>query len=324
MQGLGSSSVNEDLLCVGDYVAGIYAEYYPHMAGELEACLSEYLRTIVREADQGAVFTSTLTGDGLPLELAFSTAVADVRYTLDFVHVEASARLTYLNRVLSERSRRAIPAEFHLLIEQTATRHLKYGAWLGCRHSNTGTRYKLYIESCPQMKVTRSSQHDHIRQYGKLCMLGLQPHSGSVEYYYRCPHLEGWQVDRICRDLGGPRVDAGFINEKISEAYGSKIIGQYPSQNTGISLAFCGDDCVGISLFFFAGTILGGDRRARIKILSLGDKYGWDLACYEAMTRPLSERHSINTYHGLVSFAFSGDSYNLGVGVRPVYAANAQ
>lgn len=324
MQDRSCSIVNEELLCVGDYVAGIYAEYYPHVSGEVEAWLSECLRRIVREADHGAVFTSTLTGDGLPLELAFSTAVADVRYTLDFVHVEATARLAYLNKLLSVRSRRVIPPKNYSIPDQATTSNLKYGAWLGCRHSSTGTRHKLYIEACPQMNVTRSSQHDHIRQYGKLCMLGLQPYSGSVEYYYRCPHLEGWQVDRICRDLGGPRVDVGFINEKISEAYGRKIIGQYPSQNTGISLAFCGDDCVGISLFFFARTILGGDLRARTKILSLADKYAWDLACYEAMTRPLTERHSINTYHGLVSFCFSDDSYNLGVGVRPVYAAKIQ
>jgi hypothetical protein len=279
---------------------------------------------------------SSLTGDGYPVELAFTSTGEAIRYVAEVAgpemgeHQRLDQALAVLSRLgvwdmpcLPGGQAASILPQLRRL--QVAGR-LTYGVWVGGRHARLGDTFKLYVEVpdvdsphlpalvCPFLGNQPLLLHHTVR----LRMIGYELNTGRTEFYYRSDRLEPWEVARLMS-----RVDLtaamDSLLDLIEDITGSSLARLLPSSQAGFSLSMLPNDGPTVfSLFFFARHILGGDGQIRRRLLAVAARRGWPLQDYEAISRPLAERTGPHTKHGILSFVIaSRGSPMVHIGLRP-------
>lgn len=306
-----------------------YVEAAPASVQEAGAVLQILLREIYDSPEPAAWHFSRLTGDGFPVEFAFTTTDVDIRYTAEIadLRIPADERLVLACQRLRLLGQPEIPASLlELLSQAQKDKVLSYGAWVGGRHSPQGNTFKLYTE-LPEMALEHYQPlleslqipwpHLADRPLSPR-MFGYNLTSGRVEVYYRVPKLEVYHLARLTApcQLSERSCELQHFLEK---AYGYPLFEKLPGGSVGISYSYSPDRSSAIfTLFMFARTFWGGDASIRRKLSILAEKYGWDVTLYQRITAPLAARNTWNTYHGLLGFVMApGTPISISLGVRP-------
>ena len=315
-----------DTYAVHDRAAGRQAEY------SLKQMLPGYTRLpshLNRWQD------SCLTGDGFPLECAFSASDDGLRYTVDVMpeRYQAGHRLEKGIDFLHALNTGRVPA--HLIRAMKALQlgsKLAYGCWLGGRHLRHSNKYKLYSEINVSGREAqtqlfkrlhfsvpvRSSRNLEAR------MLGYNLDSSMLEIYLRGKSIEGYELPLLL-DAAGISDRAQELHDFIEMLYGHSINSRLPGGHVGISYAWSRQgEPRGVCLFFPARQFWGSDASIRRKFIHHSAPDSRMLKHYIEMSRPLKQQQGCLTRHGMLGISIAaGQAPQLNIGLRP-WAGNAE
>jgi hypothetical protein len=297
----------------------------PAAAAGLAAVLEQALAS-VRASPLGerAWHASPLTGDGFPVELAFSSADAVLRSTVAPWPDAAPARRLALAGDLVSRlgARRPDPAVMRGLALLQRGPGLLYGAWIGGRHGSASRadRPKVYAEVAADraapVPVDGPSPALMDRSVD-LRMYGYDPAVDRHELYYRVRSMMPHHL-RTVMDQAGLGSRAQELLDLLRQARGASIAERIPGGSVGFSFGMRPGGPVVVTLYLFARSLWGGDRRIRRGLLVLARDRGWALGAYEDLSAPLDARDVRQTYHGLIGFTTAPDRpIEVGIGLRP-------
>lgn len=278
---------------------------------------------------------SHLTGDGYPLELAFTTYDRSLRYTAEVAgpEVDPVRRLAIALDLLPRLGAPPVPP--HLLAGFEALQAggaLRYGAWLGGRHAPPGAArdsYKLYVEVPPHAPQAAAFVAGWLGDVSNLAgrhltlrMLGCDLRTGYLELYLRIDRLARWEIERLlhCLGLGG---QSAPLLELLEAAFGRPLPGDLPTANVGLSFVVDGaarsaGPLPVFSLFFGTRAVFGADGVARRRLLTLAAERGWSLPGYAEISAPLAAGAGPHMLHGLVAFSVGhAGPPALGIGLSP-------
>jgi hypothetical protein len=272
---------------------------------------------------------SPLTADGCPVELAFSSVPAGVRYTaaIQAPDADPAAALAIAEQRLAALGGGAMPAWLAARC-RAAQRggHLAYGAWLGGGHAAAGDRYKLYAEvPAPSAAAGADAAVAVVRDlvgaegvYGRhaLRMIGHDPAAGITELYFRARRLGRDDLATLAAEGGH---DPAAVVARIDALAGApSLTGDALAGTWGFSVAVAATgQRVAITLFTFARTLIGDDAAVRRRLAALAPRYGWDLADHAAVTAPMA-RPGVAAHHGMVALVLrAGAPIELRIGTSP-------
>ncbi|NER83047.1 MAG: hypothetical protein F6K42_26530 [Leptolyngbya sp. SIO1D8] len=308
-----------------DCALSLLAQATPQEAKRAITALQTLLQGVTHSAwPEVAWQFSTLTGDGFPVEFAFTTADASIRYTTEVAgpEVPPSDRLALAQQRLADLGALPLPFPIHDRLHRIQTTgRLHYGTWVGGRHSAAGDRYKLYIEvpstlTLPALKqLVPEWADDNLLPHRSISlrMIGYELATHRVERYYRVAGLDDWEIQRLRHQIQLSDAVApwqALLKSRLSSALSGS--------NAGFSLSQIGQDKPTLSLFTFARSLFGGDRQIRHHLLQLAAQQNWNLSAYETLSRPLTNQTDCNTAHGMVTFVIAPTPVSvLGIGLRP-------
>ena len=272
---------------------------------------------------------SRLTGDGFPAELAFTSAdPASFRYTVEVAGPEIAEedRLARAEALLECLGSPPLPEPLGARLRrmQKGGAPLRWGAWIGGRHSAGGSRLKLYLETPEDAPAVRAFLEERLgpdpllpRQGLIYKGVGVEPATGRLEVYLGIPRLEVWEVERLLGKTGlaGRGEDLfALLGRALGRPFRETVPGLF-----GVSLTFgLEDPSPTFALFAACPALFGGDGAARIRLLGLAAELDWNLDGYAKLTEPLAGRTGPQTAHGVAAFAVAARGpATLGFSVRP-------
>lgn len=260
---------------------------------------------------------SALTASGCPLEFSFSSADRAVRYTAEIAGPETDAgeRLELCVAVLDRLAPGArLPTDLHrALLSVQAAGRLDWGAWIGARHDDDGSRYKLYAEvprdagpAARQLSGRLPGEglplaHRQPRFEG----IGYQPGVDLLELYYR---VDGMDVGETGALLvrGGLGHHQEQLLDLMEVAYARPMRPHLPRHQFGFSITLDRAGApIAATLFSYAVDVFGVDARARSRLLALGSRLDWDTESYRRLSEPLAHVEAAPTHHTVVAFTVS-------------------
>lgn len=262
---------------------------------------------------------SRLTGDGFPLELAFCTADARLRFT-----VEPGGRATALTSRLDAAATVAamvggavmpphVLAGLRAIQEDAA---LLYGAWLGCRIGPRGTDCKVYSE-VPHGAPLHLESLVLAGREATPRIVGCDLASGALEAYCRVRSLEPRHLPAVL-DLAGAGSRAAWLLEFLEDAHGYRIAGRLPGPSVGVSFVRHAEH-PRVTLHFYARSFWGSDGGIRRGFARVAQATGWDGSTYLRVTEPIAQRDEWRTHHGLFGVTLdAAQRLSLSIGVRPI------
>jgi len=268
---------------------------------------------------------STLTPDGYPLELTFSSSPEPaVRYALEVAGPEMPEhqRLREAFRLYRALVGHPASAEIERVLSAVqATHELSYGAWFGGSHTKTTDRYKIYAELPKDASVNEFPaeifpgalplEHCHSRPV----MFGFQPESNVREVYFRTGSLAPEDIGRLLwkNNLSHRYHETLELIQATAGRPGSA------TALAGFSLAFNGDaKAMAVSLFTEAKFLFGSDANARRNLLKLARARCWPLLGYEEVSRAHHNWDAIAGNQGVVAWIATPDNpVELRISVRP-------
>jgi hypothetical protein len=281
------------------------------------------LRERLEDTSGAAWGGSRLTGDGFPVEVAFSTADDRLRLTLEpgSRGVDPARRLALaVHRVEAAGGRAVAPEVLQALTSLNTTGRLRYGAWVGCRVSPEATAFKVYVE-VPDPRLRWPGHPGPLLgdRDVALRMIAHAPGTGESETYFRIPSLLPAHLPAVLVPAGAEH-RADLLLAWVEALYGHRVRGRLPGPSVGVSYRY---EASGTSstVHFYARALWGGDRRirARFAAAAAATGMGWDPAAYLAVTAPLADAAGWRTRHGIVGLTLGpGSARSLSLGVRPV------
>jgi hypothetical protein len=258
---------------------------------------------------------SRLTASGCPVELSFSSADPAVRYTAEVAGPEFGneERLRLTQEVLRGLTPNAeVPPRLWQSLQAVQRgRELNWGAWLGGRHDEQGSRFKLYAEVPREAgdEVGRLTAdllgpeallaHRRPRMEG----IGYEPWSGRLELYYRVGGLDVWETGSLLLQ-GDFAARQGDLLDLLEVVFGRAVRPRLPLNRFGYSLTFDRSGRMAVcSLFCYAIDVFGVDSHARRRVLELSEAQGWVLKGYREVSQPLERADRLPTYHTVVAFS---------------------
>ncbi len=245
--------------------------------------------------DQRAWSASRLTARGFPVELAVTSASAELRTVVEVVPPEADRRQAFPTALrLAERfgSDSWCRKTERLLEEHQAEFAPRFGAWLGSRHHNHATRHKVYVEVSPdQQRVWALIDHlapearHVIGGIGSVRFIGLRlDRPQAVELYLRPPRLRAEQF-RVCLVRAG-------LTERAEATLEAMAIDSGRSQPIdGLSLSADQNEIKAIAGFTFAHRRHGSDGCVRRAVSARAADERWASAdIYAALVEPIPEQ----------------------------------
>jgi hypothetical protein len=307
----------------------IAAQTMPAAAERANRALRVLLQTLYQEPDEAIAWQgSLLTGDGFPLEFAFTPADTDLRYT-----TEVGDPLTAPSQRLTLACQRLTQLGYPVPTDLRATLHdiqqgadLDYGAWVGGRHSPTSDSYKLYVEVPKQIAPASETvlnalqiPRPHLSDRPvPPCMIGYHLTAHRLESYFRVADANTHHLNALMSYCGlGDRTQE--LVDLLEESYGYRLRNKLPGGSIGVSYSLSPGGVLPIfSLFLFARVFWGSDRTIRRKAHELASRNGWDLSLYQRVTESLGDRHTCATQHGMVGFIVPPEGpIALSLGIRP-------
>jgi hypothetical protein len=309
---------------------GLLAERAPIAAARAGAALASLLGWTRHSAWPNVVWDfSELTGDGFPVEFAFSSADSALRYTAEVAgpEVDDRARLPIALQWLDQREPGALPAATAELFGRLQSAGaLRYGAWISGRHDDRRDRHKLYLEvPDPLSEAARDLTRNLLgaealleRRASQLRMVGYDPAVDRIELYFRADGLELWEAARALHRVGLADGEKDLW-ALIAEACDRPLRNRLPGGRAGFSLSFdAGRQPASFTIFHHAVEVFGGDGSIRARVLALAKSRGWNFDLYEALSAPLMDRATNQTDHTMVGFTIARQSVPaLQIGLRP-------
>lgn len=255
---------------------------------------------------------SLLTGNGYPMEWAF-TSDGGSHATVEV----AGPEVDHHDRLVLAAATLPAPSRRHLTAVVAAQRghELRWGAWLGIRVRDGREDNKVYAE----LPDGRPLQRLPVPIRSEARLVGADAR-GRVEHYFRTNGLDEVDLHTLFRDHGGADRVAE-VRTLISQCANRPAADVLSSRQVGYSVTL--DDhgrveCV--ALLVAARVLCTGDQRVRSQVLAVADRAGWDLARYEAMSRPLADGDRWHGHvHGIAAFAASTDHpLQFQIGLRPI------
>jgi hypothetical protein len=270
--------------------------------------------------------SSALTGDGFPVEIAFTEAEASFRYTVEIAGPETDRRerLCLAERLLGRLGPPLPEAWSARLRRMQGEGQLRWGAWMGGRHAVEGARFKLYAEVPEGSREAWSLVADRLGPAPLLLrgglaprLVGVEPATRRSEIYFRAPRLEVWEVERL---LGRAGLAERWpdLRELVERAFGRPLGETVPGRFGGFSLSSPPEGPPAFTLFVACVVAFGGDGTTRRRLLELTGERGCRLGTYAQVSEPLATRTSPRTAHLFAGFtvAARGPAV-LSVGLRP-------
>lgn len=205
---------------------------------------------------------SYLTDDGFPLEFAWSSRDDAVRWTSDVAGPETSemARKRVACDVIQNLT--GVEVERHHLEQETDA--LRFGAWIGGRHSSAGDRYKLYLErprlAAGEMRRLRDLEYCVSRAI-EWRMLGVDLMRNDREYYGRIGSLTQAEVDRILHWVG---LSGAELIGKAASILRPRVSDNPYGRRTGLSVATRKGQPVAVTFFLHSRALARVDEGARL------------------------------------------------------------
>ncbi len=295
----------------------------PSLASRALAALELMARERQAQVDPLAAWTgSGLTGDGFPLELAFSTADAALRWTFDPVPAGRSpreGRATVL-RALARVGAPLAPELAALAFAAQGDEPVRFAGWIGGRHDAGGDRFKLYADLPDAAAAAPLAALGLPRPRlpgppARARMLGLGP-AGRSEVYFHA-EAPATSLPRLL-EPAGRQEDAPCLLALIEDAWGRSIRDRLPGGTIGISYARATPQHEPVAtIFLFARALWGGDGRIRSRMLERLARAGVAAAPYAVASEPLAAANSAQTRHGMVGITVLPDAEHWSVGLRP-------
>jgi len=284
-----------------------------------EQALMDALGEILAHPDQDAVWRfSSLTCSGSPVELAFTSYDADVRYTVEVggPDVQPADRLAHIQQFLSARGADELP---HAFGEWQRATSPEWGAWLGIRR---GPTYKVYAEMPAAAEHEPSWYGDYLEPPpvpARWLMTGQQPGSSRRELYFELPTpgLRPGDLERLLAHVGLAHRRAELTELMCACVFGGAT--QLPDVKYGFSYSVLpGAQKPAVSVFAYAADFIGGDGFVRHQLLSVARARGWQLGSYPELSAPLGHQFTRAIYHNTVGFVVTGaPELGLHVSVSP-------
>lgn len=300
-----------------EHVLGLYERPVAAEAARVvRVLMSERLADPAPDAWRG----SRLTGDGFPVEVAFSTTDDRLRLTVEPgpERLDPRQRLDLALGRLAMLGCPAVPPDVSRRISRIQARGpLRYGAWVAGRVSPDTSVLKLYAE-VPDPRVRWPDTPDPVLddRSVSLRMLGYTPATGVTESYLRVPSLTREHLPALLAPVGLAALADGVV-AAVETLYGHPLRGRLPGPSVGVSY-LGGVPEPRVTLHFYARALWGGDDRIRTRFAEAAAALGWDARRYLALTAPLAGGRSWRTRHGIVGLTLDGSSASMTVGVRPV------
>lgn len=254
---------------------------------------------------------SRLTGDGYPFELTCCTA-PHTRYTLEVGPPELPdhQRLPVALALLGTAGGSADAQVSAALRELQRGRPLRYGAWLGGRHTRTADAYKVYAEVPAGASWVTAAPLLGALPVGSHCsMVGLAS-DGSQELYFRVPALTWEDLERLCGRHGLQR-HLPALTSLIQRLSGRTGL---PPTPTGLSVTLRSGQLQSVALIVAVRDLIGGDGAAQAVLAP----YFPPQSGYARVSQPLAGRSGPYTRHSALSFALSAAGLQgVAVGLRP-------
>ena len=226
----------------------------PDAAGEAAAWLQRVLDPITASQWPEAAWRfSRLTNTGMPVEFAWSSRDTAVRWTAEVAAPETAD---------AQRLARAAawldwPLDPQPWLHMQRSRKLKYGAWLGARHSPANAHRpvstKLYVEVPSGATLPGRDAHPLLRSETLIWrMIGLNA-DGSREYYARGAELDLRCIDAMAKAVCG--------DGTVLTALATRLTGGHElPRPSGISLTLAADSTpLALTWFTFAKAIFRDD-----------------------------------------------------------------
>jgi hypothetical protein len=273
---------------------------------------------------------SRLGACGAPYEWAVSTSERAVRYTAEVAGPEATLRerLDRAQQLLRQLDPAAAALDA-LAPEIEATLEAGepgWGAWIGGRHTDHESRYKLYVEA-PRTATERAPTL--VRRYLGTTMvvphrrpllegIGYAADVGLVELYFRVAPLDIADIGQLLAIVGLARRQAELL-DFMEDCLGRLLRPHLPGIRYGFSYAVReASPWRAFSLFVYAQDVFGTDQRSREHLLALAARLDLDLSLYERLSEPMATRTAGKTLHTVLAFSLPGSAAPaLSIGLSP-------
>lgn len=262
-------------------------------AAELEAAVERLF------ADVDTWDRSDLGRTGLPFELAFASAdPQSLRITADVASPAMSLdeRLQHAAAMYDELASTRMPDDVRFAVDRARPR--VFGGYLGLRWPSV----KLYVDTTDASDWPLPPFSSPVA--ARLSMAAYDGASDRIELYYRA---EAMGIAGVMSLLGA---NADAVLDLLVEAVGRPLRGSLPSCDLGFSIsAIRGRGArPRITLYGFAGSLFGSDRRCREAILGVSDAHGWRFPLYERASEPLRDARGPAMHHGMFGIVSSVDA----------------
>ena len=305
-------AVEAPLWALLDRVEDVWPIEVARARDELEVTLAGLRSSAVGPLAFGA---SCLTATRWPVEVAFSSDAAELRTTVDPLTPEAdrTAAISVAERLAVGRGATGLPARTAALLhDHQRGMPLRFGAWLGSRHTASASAdkpasaHKLYVEVDPERvwSVLDELAPDAGRVLGgagpvRLVGLALDGSDG-IEVYVRPPRTNDDLVRAVLGRAGLAEAADGMCRALAGtgRALGARGAGRDPGgrgldgRNHGLGVACAGGAVVAVAGFTFAHQRFRRDHRVREQVLAAARAEGWTSGeAYAAASAPL--RHPL-------------------------------
>ena len=258
---------------------------------ELEISLAGLRSSAVGEL---AWESSCLTPNRFPLEFSVTSISDELRTVVDVLAPEAhrGTAIEQADRIARRFGSAGLPTDTaELLCKHQQQFSPRFGAWLGSRHTATGTAHKLYAEVNHDPKNAREliaklapEAWEVLGGIGPVHFVGIMlEESAAVELYVRPPRTDRNLVRVLAARAGAPKLAEPLVsNLGASEDWAStnNVVSVSCAQGRVVAVAVCG----------FAHQRLGRDHRVRAHVLAQAEAERWPCATlYAAASAPLEQ-----------------------------------
>jgi hypothetical protein len=239
--------------------------------------------------------SSCLTPSRYPVEFAVTSVTDEVRTVVDVIAPEDDRRtaLERADRIARLFGSAGLPAETAVLLQRHQdTLALRYGAWLGSRHTASASTHKLYVEVDRDPERSRSLM-DALAPEARRVLAGAGPvrfvgigldGAHAVELYARPPYADGDLLRVLAARAGMP---------ELAEPLARAAVGPHEAgsgRNIALSVASADGRVTAVAAFAFAHQRLRRDHRVRESVLDRARREGWASAdVYAAASLPLAD-----------------------------------
>lgn len=273
--------------------------------------------------------SSTLTMHGSPVEFGFDSRGDALRYCveIDDPGNHPGTRLPQAIRLLARVGATGVDdSVLHQMQRLQAARVLRFGAWIGGRHTPDADRYKLYVE-VPAESAAEAHQWSATiagplsLPGGQRCRVGLigyDVNSRRIEFYYRGRNLLPTTIALLLR-RAEMEWRMGEVIDCLERVYRFSRAGRLPSRDVGFSYAtpIDGGEAT-FSIYFFCLALFGGDGSARGRILQLAAAHDWRMSAYERLSEPIASARGTPTRHGMLGVVLRPEAaVGITVGLSP-------